>query len=33
MSGDYMLEVAGERVPARPFLKPPYDPEGLRFRM
>jgi 4-methylaminobutanoate oxidase (formaldehyde-forming) len=32
MSGDYMLEVAGERVPARPFLKPPYDPEGLRFK-
>ena len=32
MSGDYTLEVAGERVPARPFLKPPYDPEGLRVR-
>jgi sarcosine dehydrogenase len=32
MAGDYMLEVAGERVPAEPFLKPPYDPAGLRVR-
>ena len=27
MSGDYELEVATERVPAEPFLKPLYDPE------
>ena len=32
MSGDYTLEVAGERVPAEPFLKPLYDPEGRRVR-
>ena len=32
MSGDYALEVAGERVPAQPFLKPLYDPKGLRVR-
>jgi sarcosine dehydrogenase len=32
MAGDYMLEVAGERVPAEPFLKPLYDPAGLRVR-
>jgi sarcosine dehydrogenase len=32
MAGDYMLEVAGERVPAEPFLKPPYDPAELRVR-
>jgi sarcosine dehydrogenase len=32
MSGDYALEVAGERIPAQPFLKPLYDPEGRRVR-
>ena len=32
MSGDYTLEVAGEHVPAEPFLKPLYDPAGLRVR-
>ena len=32
MSGDYALDVAGERVPAAPFLTPPYDPRGLRVR-
>jgi len=32
MSGDYMLEVAGERLPARPFLEPLYDPSGVRVR-
>ena len=31
-AGRYELEVAGERVPAEPFLKPPYDPEGTRVR-
>ena len=32
MSGDYELEVATERVPAEPFLKPLYDPEMKRVR-
>jgi sarcosine dehydrogenase len=32
LSGEYALEVAGERVPARAFLKAPYDPAGLRAR-
>ena len=32
LAGEYELEVAGERVPARAFLKPPYDPTGLRAR-
>ena len=32
LSGDYSLEVAGERVPAQPFLEPPYDPAGTRVR-
>ena len=32
MSGDYTLEVAGEHVPAEPFLKPLYDPAGLRLK-
>jgi sarcosine dehydrogenase len=27
MSGQYELEVAGERIAARPFLRPLYDPE------
>jgi hypothetical protein len=30
MSGDYTLEVAGEHVPAEPFLKPLYA--GLRLK-
>jgi sarcosine dehydrogenase len=29
MAGEYELEVAAERVPAKPFLKPLYDP-GMR---
>jgi len=33
MSGDYTLEVAGERAPAKPSLEPPYDPEGRRLRV
>jgi len=32
MSGDYELEVATERVPAEPFLKPLYDPEMKRIK-
>ena len=32
LAGSYELEVATERVPASVFLKPPYDPEGLRIR-
>ena len=32
MSGSYELEVAGERVPAEPFLRPPYDPANRRVR-
>ena len=32
MGGSYELEVAGERVPALPFLRPPYDPEMRRIR-
>jgi 4-methylaminobutanoate oxidase (formaldehyde-forming) len=32
MSGDYQLEVATERVSAKPFLKPPYDPEMKRIK-
>ena len=32
MSGDYTLEVAGEHVPVEPFLKPLYDPAGLRLK-
>jgi hypothetical protein len=32
MDSQYELEVAGDRVPARPFLRPPYDPEMLRVR-
>jgi 4-methylaminobutanoate oxidase (formaldehyde-forming) len=32
MGGAYELDVAGVRVPALPFLKPPYDPDGLRVR-
>jgi sarcosine dehydrogenase len=32
MSGDYELEVATERVPAKPFLRPLYDPEMKRVK-
>ena len=32
MSGDYELEVATERVPAKPFLKPLYDPDMRRIK-
>lgn len=32
LSGTYELEVAGERVPARIFLEPPYDPQNRRIR-
>jgi sarcosine dehydrogenase len=33
MSGEYELEVATERVPARPFLRPLYDPEMARIKI
>jgi 4-methylaminobutanoate oxidase (formaldehyde-forming) len=32
LSGSYELEVASERVPARGFLDPPYDPRALRVK-
>ena len=32
MSGDYELEVATERVPAEPFLRPLYDPDMERVK-
>jgi 4-methylaminobutanoate oxidase (formaldehyde-forming) len=32
MSGDYELEVATERVRAKPFLKPLYDPDMRRIK-
>jgi 4-methylaminobutanoate oxidase (formaldehyde-forming) len=32
LAGRYELEVAGERVPARIFLEPPYDPRNRRVR-
>jgi 4-methylaminobutanoate oxidase (formaldehyde-forming) len=32
LAGDYELEVGAERVPAEPFLRPPYDPESARVR-
>jgi len=32
MAGAYELEVATERVPAQPFLKPLYDPGNTRVR-
>lgn len=32
LDGSYELEVAGERVPAKAFLKAPYDPEMARVR-
>jgi len=31
-SGTYAIEIAGERVSARPHLRPPYDPAGARIR-
>ena len=31
-SGRWELEVAGERLPARAQLAPPYDPKGIRVR-
>jgi glycine cleavage system aminomethyltransferase T len=31
-SGDYEIEVAGARCPARASLRPMYDPEGTRVR-
>jgi 4-methylaminobutanoate oxidase (formaldehyde-forming) len=32
IGGEYELEVAAERVPAQPFLKPLYDPEMKRIK-
>jgi 4-methylaminobutanoate oxidase (formaldehyde-forming) len=32
LSGSYELEVAGERVPAKPFLRPLWDPEMRRIK-
>lgn len=32
LSGDYDIEVAGDRIPAEPFLRPVYDPENARVR-
>ena len=31
-SGDWALEIAGERAPARAQLAPAYDPKSLRVR-
>jgi 4-methylaminobutanoate oxidase (formaldehyde-forming) len=31
-SGAYEIEVAGDRFPATPHLRPPYDPKGERMR-
>ncbi len=31
-SGTYEIEVAGDRFPATPHLRPPYDPKGERLR-
>jgi 4-methylaminobutanoate oxidase (formaldehyde-forming) len=33
LSGDYELDVAGERVPATPTLAPFYDPKGAHVRV
>jgi glycine cleavage system T protein len=30
--GSYEIEVAGDRLPARPYLRPVYDPDGARVR-
>lgn len=32
LSGEYEIEVACEPVPARAFVRPPYDPGGERVR-
>jgi hypothetical protein len=32
LSGSYELEVAGELVPAQPFLEPLWDPEMRRVK-
>jgi 4-methylaminobutanoate oxidase (formaldehyde-forming) len=32
-SGEFEIQVAGERYPARTSLRPMYDPKGLRVRM
>ena len=32
LSGDYQLEIAGERRPATVSLSPFYDPKGERIR-
>jgi 4-methylaminobutanoate oxidase (formaldehyde-forming) len=31
-SGSYEIDIAGQRFPATPRLRPPFDPEGLRPR-
>ncbi|MFQ5436426.1 MAG: FAD-dependent oxidoreductase, partial [Anaerolineae bacterium] len=33
LSGKYEIDVEGERIPAKAFLKAPYDPAGKRVRM
>jgi 4-methylaminobutanoate oxidase (formaldehyde-forming) len=33
MSGQYQLEVATERVIAKPFLRPHYDPDMKRIKI
>lgn len=32
-SGEFEIQVAGERIPAKTSLRPMYDPKGLRVRM
>jgi glycine cleavage system aminomethyltransferase T len=32
LGGRYEIEIANERVPATPSLRPPYDPRGERIR-
>jgi 4-methylaminobutanoate oxidase (formaldehyde-forming) len=32
LSGSYEIEVAGNRIPAKPSLQALYDPQGLRVR-
>ena len=31
LEGNYEIDVAGERIPAAPYLKPPYDPSRKRI--
>jgi 4-methylaminobutanoate oxidase (formaldehyde-forming) len=31
-AGEYEIEVATKRIPARPSLQPFYDPKGLRIK-